>query len=139
MLQYNTSPQVGYNVGANADLNSRGIKVQPRPHQLYSLPERRGPSLSFSYMVEAEGPKCPQATAELLTHICQKGFQAGSLIGLGIVLPAVALRRRSSGASLMTKDFQTTGAKVMTYSAAIGLVTTGGYRASYSNCYQQLT
>ncbi|KAK9828347.1 hypothetical protein WJX74_010232 [Apatococcus lobatus] len=76
-------------------------------------------------MAETEGPKCPQATAELLTHICQKGFQAGSLVGLGIVLPAVALRRRSSGASLVTKEFQTTGAKVLTYSAAIGLMTTG--------------
>lgn len=80
-------------------------------------------------MEEAEGPKCPQATAELLTHICQKGFQAGSLVGLGIVLPAVALRRKTSGVSLLTREFQTTSAKVLTYSAAIGMATTGGYRA----------
>ena len=75
-----------------------------------------------------DGPTGPQATAELLTHIFQKGFQAGCLIGLGVILPAVALRRRSAGISLITNEFQKTGAKVMTYSAALGMVTTGTAR-----------
>ncbi len=76
-------------------------------------------------MDKDEGPVGGQATAELLTHICQKGFQAGSLIGLGIILPAVALRRRTSGALLTSPEFQLTGCKVLTYSSAIGLVATG--------------
>ena len=76
-------------------------------------------------METEEGPTGKQATAELMSHICQKGFQAGSLLGLGIILPAMALRRRFAAVSLVSKDFQTMSAKVMTYSPALGMLTTG--------------
>jgi hypothetical protein len=51
----------------------------------------------------------------LASHVLQKGFQAGSLVGLAIVVPIVAFRKRGSGIPLLPQL-----AKAQAMSAVVG-------------------
>lgn len=59
----------------------------------------------------------PYATSQLMWHILKKGWQSGSVIGLGLVLPIAAVRSRRSGTSVDLQRMLT----LMGYSGASGL------------------
>lgn len=61
------------------------------------------------------------ATSELMWHILKKGWQAGSVVGVSVVVPIAAARMYRSGAKIDTERLLT----LLTYSAATGVGLTG--------------
>ncbi|KIZ02973.1 hypothetical protein MNEG_4988 [Monoraphidium neglectum] len=55
-----------------------------------------------SHMAAEDDYKPEYVELKLMGHVAQKGFQAGSLIGLAAVVPIMALRRRALDAALVT-------------------------------------
>ena len=64
------------------------------------------------------------STARLYWHVFQKGFQAGAIVGGGIVVPALAFRRRQRRMQAANAAFLPTALRTVGKSAAYGAIGT---------------
>ena len=60
------------------------------------------------------------ASVKLMTHILEKGLQAGSVIGTGVVLPLTAYRARGSEAPLVPKLLKRVSKTVVVTTGVVG-------------------
>lgn len=68
------------------------------------------------------------STARLYWHVFQKGFQAGAIVGAGVVVPALALRRRQRRMQAANAAFLPTALRTVGKSAAFGAIGTCAQR-----------
>lgn len=64
------------------------------------------------------------STARLYWHVAQKGFQAGALVGAGVVVPVMAFRRRKRQMQAANAAFLPTALRTVGRSAAYGAIGT---------------
>lgn len=73
---------------------------------------------------EQEKAALENSTARLYSHVAQKGFQAGGLIGGGLLVPAMAFRRRQRRMQPANAAFLPTALRTVGRSAAYGAIGT---------------
>ena len=64
------------------------------------------------------------STARLYWHVFQKGFQAGAVVGAGVVVPVLAFRRRQRRMQAANAAFLPTALHTVGKSAAYGAIGT---------------
>ena len=64
------------------------------------------------------------STARLYWHVFQKGFQAGAIVGVVIVVPVMAYRRRQRSMQAANAAFLPTALQAVGRSAAYGAIGT---------------
>ncbi len=81
----------------------------------------------------AETAAMEHSTFRLYAHVLQKGFQAGGVVGLGLVVPIMIYRRRKTRMQAANAAFLQTALRTVGKSAAYGAIGTGG-TAQYVKC-----
>lgn len=64
------------------------------------------------------------STARLYTHVAQKGFQVGAIVGTSVLVPVMAFRRRQRRMQAANAAFLPTALRTVGRSAAYGTVGT---------------
>lgn len=72
------------------------------------------------------------STARFYAHVLQKGFQAGAIVGMGVIVPVMAYRRRAKRMQAANAVFLPTALRAIGKSAAYGTIGTGGAAACHA-------
>lgn len=80
----------------------------------------------------AETAAMEHSTFRLYAHVLQKGFQAGGVVGLGLLVPIMTYRRRKKRMQAANAAFLP-ALRTVGKSAAYGAIGTGGI-AQYVKC-----